>query len=98
MFEEEKPLYLRIRVNPKSATQGFQESLADGTLKIRLRSAPEKGEANAELVDFLAKSFDIPCEKLHIVSGQHDRTKLVKIAPPYPLTILEHPCLKPKNP
>jgi uncharacterized protein (TIGR00251 family) len=95
--EQEKPLYFRVKVKPKSGRLAFQESMADGTLKICLKSAPEKGEANEELLRFLAKSFDIRHEKLHIVSGHHDRLKLVKLDPPYPMTLLHHPCFKPKN-
>ena len=66
--------YIRVKVIPKSSTQGISEILKESidgeevlTYKIRIKSAPEKGKANAELIKFLAKEFTTPSNKISII-------------------------------
>ncbi len=73
------PHYLRIKVIPKSPKNELVETMADGTLKIRIAAAPEKGKANAELTKFLAKHFNVTKQSITIVSGKSDPLKLIKI-------------------
>lgn len=72
-------MYLQIKVIPKSAQTKFVEIMADGTYKFRLKAAPEKGKANAELIKFLAKTCNIHKDDILIISGYTDQRKLVKI-------------------
>lgn len=81
-----KSRYIRVKVIPKSPTQGIAEILKESidgdevlTYKIRVKSAPEKGKANAELIKFLAKEFSVPKENVEIISGKADRIKLIRI-------------------
>jgi uncharacterized protein (TIGR00251 family) len=85
-------MYLTIKVVPKSREARYVETMADGTIKIRLKSAPEKGKANAELFAFLAESFKIESSDIKIISGHTDTRKLIKIPD---LTL---PWPEPKNP
>lgn len=75
--------YLRIKVTPKSRTQGLSEILTepDGekTYKIRIKSAPEKGKANNELIEYLSQYFQIHKDQISILSGKTDQIKLIKI-------------------
>ncbi|PKL36335.1 hypothetical protein CVV38_00285 [Candidatus Peregrinibacteria bacterium HGW-Peregrinibacteria-1] len=74
--------YLRIKVVPRSHKTELIETIHDHngtTHKIRLKSAPEKGKANQELIKFLSKLLDTPTETITIISGKSDRTKLIKI-------------------
>lgn len=71
--------YLRIKVLPKSPKTELTDTLADGTLKIRVAAPPEKGKANVELIKFLARRFNVAKENVSIVSGKSDSLKLVKI-------------------
>lgn len=73
------PTYLRIKVIPKSSKNELVETMADGTLKIRIAAAPEKGKANAELTRFLADHYNVPKTAITIVSGKSDPLKLVRI-------------------
>jgi len=82
-----KSSYIRVKVIPKSPTQGIAEILKESidgdevlTYKIRVKSAPEKGKANAELIKFLAKEFSVPKENIEIISGKADRIKLIRIS------------------
>ncbi len=47
-------LTVRVKVTPRSASSEVVGVLGDGTLKVRLVAAPEKGKANAELCRVLA--------------------------------------------
>ena len=71
--------YLAVKVIPGSAKTEFRELMTDGTYKIAIAAAPEKGKANAELIKFLAKEFKVLKSRLIIISGAGERTKLVKV-------------------
>lgn len=51
----------------------------DGALKIRISAPPVDGEANAELMKFLAKQFSVSKSQLQIDSGASGRRKTVRI-------------------
>jgi uncharacterized protein YggU (UPF0235/DUF167 family) len=46
-------------------------------LKIALKSAPEAGRANAELLEFLAKEWGLPKRALTLFAGVANRRKTV---------------------
>ena len=52
----------------------------NGELKIRLAAIPEKGEANQELIRFLAKFFKLPKSSFVITHGETSRHKIVQVA------------------
>jgi uncharacterized protein (TIGR00251 family) len=72
-------MYLQIKVLPKSRDVGFVEKMDDDTYKIRLRSAPQKGRANEELIEYLADNLNCNADQIFIISGHTDRRKLVKV-------------------
>ncbi len=71
------PLILEIKVVPSS---GRQECIYEtGRFKCYLKSAPEKGKANQELIAYLSKKLTIPASKIYILSGATSRLKRVAI-------------------
>lgn len=72
-------MYLQIKVIPKSPQTEFVERMADDTVKIRIKAAPERGKANAELLRFLAKACGVKKEEVKIISGHTDTRKLLKL-------------------
>ncbi len=69
---------LLVRVVPRSSrTEIVEQSV--GYLKIKLKAAPQKGQANAELIKFLAKHFDVPKSQIEIIHGLTSREKLIRI-------------------
>ncbi len=82
LFEpHKKGLMIRVRISPNSsscAVNGVMDS-ADGSklLKISLKSVPEKGKANKELIDFLAQKMRIPKIDIELVSGETQRVKKI---------------------
>ena len=71
---------LRVKVVPKSSRNEILGPMADGTLKVRIAAAPEKGKANAELCAFLARHYGVPQSAVTILSGASSPRKLVRIA------------------
>jgi uncharacterized protein (TIGR00251 family) len=75
---------LVVRLTPRGGRDALEgiETLADGraVLKARVRAAPEKGAANAALVDLVAKTLGAPKSAVTIVAGAAGRLKTVKVA------------------
>lgn len=73
-----------MRVNIKVVLRAVSTELAgilpDGTLRVRLHAVPERGEANAELMRFLAEHYGVPVSSIHIVMGHTSTRKVIEIA------------------
>jgi hypothetical protein len=72
------PLSIEIKVIPAS---GKQKCILEGenSLKCYLKSSPERGKANTELIRFLSKKLKIPQFRIKIMSGATLRRKSIKI-------------------
>jgi uncharacterized protein (TIGR00251 family) len=49
------------------------------TITVGIRSRPERGKANRELIERLAKYFDISRSNVRIAAGTTSRKKIVEI-------------------
>jgi len=67
-----------VKVKPNSKTQSIEE-MADGSLKVKLKSPPVDGKANKELIELLAKKFNVSKSDVQIKSGLSSKTKLIEI-------------------
>jgi uncharacterized protein len=75
-------LKLALKVIPKSAKDEIVGLLEDGSLKIKITAAPEKGKANSAICEFLAAEFGVPKRNIEIVKGETSSRKLVVISMP----------------
>ena len=75
-----RPLRISVKVVPKSARNEIVEVQADGTWRIKVAAAPEKGRANAELCDFLARQFGVARSQVEVVAGHTSQRKQVVIS------------------
>lgn len=69
---------LTIKVAPQSGRQEFAVDKS-GKLKCYLKSAPEKGRANTELIKLIASLLGVAQETVLLVSGHTTRNKRVMI-------------------
>ena len=71
-------LFFEIKIIPNSGKQKFilDESKQ---LKCYLKSQPEKGKANEELITLFSKQLKIPKNKVVVVSGKKSRNKRIKL-------------------
>lgn len=72
------PIQFDLKVVPSAGRVGLQVDKS-GTLKCYLKSPPEKGKANQELIKLLAKLLHIGQENISIVSGLTSRNKRMSI-------------------
>jgi uncharacterized protein len=70
---------ITVKVTPKSSRTEVVGKLPDGTWKIKVAAAPEKGKANRALCAFLADHFGVPQSRVSIVSGETSHVKRVRI-------------------
>jgi len=75
---KDKGLMIDIEVSPNSSESkvtGYNEWRKRITLKVR--SPADKGKANAEVVEVLSRTFEMPESSIEIVSGHTSPQKTV---------------------
>lgn len=70
---------IAVRVTPRAGRDRITEVLDDGTIKIQLKAAPVDGEANEQLIGFLAKTLHVARSSIEIIAGTTGRNKLISI-------------------
>ena len=68
----------RVRVTPKSRADGVGETLADGTVRVRVRAAAEGGRANDAVLALLREALGLPRGAVRIVGGHTSREKWIE--------------------
>lgn len=83
-YEPYKSGYIiRIKLTPNASFCGFKGFVADANgiqyLKAYVRSVPEKGKANEELIKLLAKSLNLAKSNIDIIGGATEHYKKIYI-------------------
>lgn len=71
--------YLSVLVHPGSKKDVVVQT-APGRLEAWVRAKPQDGHANEALAHLLARSLEIPRERLRLIKGGFTRRKLFKVA------------------
>jgi uncharacterized protein (TIGR00251 family) len=79
-LHRDRTISISVKVVPKSSRNEIVGFLADGTLKIKVTAAPEKGKANAAVCAFLAAEFGVSRKNVRIVRGETSPAKQVCIS------------------
>jgi len=82
--ETNKTATLLIKAQP-GAGKNEIAGLLDGALKVRVKARPVEGEANKELIKFLAKTFRVPKGEIEILNGETGRNKRLRLPLSEPL-------------
>ncbi len=69
---------LNVQVLP-NAKKTEVVGLIDGALKIRLKAQPIEGQANEELIRFIATQMKLPKKQINVVRGLTSRQKTIEI-------------------
>ncbi len=77
LTEKDGRVIFKCRVQP-GASKSSVIGLYGDSLKVSLASPPVDGKANEELIRFLSKTLDIPKSSVSIISGETNRSKLLK--------------------
>jgi uncharacterized protein len=79
-------LRLRVRLTPNARAEGFGGLHEDAEglcwLKASVRAVPEKGKANAALVELVSKASGIAKGRIKVTGGATSRAKVLRIAQP----------------
>jgi uncharacterized protein (TIGR00251 family) len=75
-------LIIHVRAVPRAAQDGIAGIMGGTALKVRVQAPPVEGRANACLVKFLAKKWNIPRADIEIMAGESGRNKRLRIANP----------------
>lgn len=70
---------LRLRVAPKAARARIMGEHA-GALKMAVTEAPERGKANAAVIELLARALGVPKKNISIVQGETSQDKVAEIS------------------
>jgi uncharacterized protein len=70
---------LRLHVVPRAAREGVIGRYGEAW-KVRVSAAPDRGEANAALLEMLAAVLGVRPRDVRIVSGHGSRDKIVEVA------------------
>ena len=70
---------IHVKVIPKSSKTELAGYLADGTWKVKVAAAPEKGKANRALCEFIAQKLGVAKSRVQIVAGEKSRVKRIHI-------------------
>jgi uncharacterized protein (TIGR00251 family) len=72
-------IMLTIKAVPSSGKQSLTYDKNTNIFKCYLKSQPEKGKANLELIRFFSKLLNVTQEDITILKGGSGRNKLIKI-------------------
>ena len=72
-------MIIKAKIKPGSKKGDRMERQEDGTYIIYIRARAHEGEANAALINLLAKTFDVPKTTIKIKSGASSRLKLIEL-------------------
>jgi len=70
---------IRVKVIPKSSKTELVGMLPDGTWKVKVAAAPEKGKANRALCEFLAEHLGVAKSRVRIISGETSPLKRIQV-------------------
>ena len=78
--ENDSKTLLRVYVRPGSSKNEFVGLYGrPSRLKVKIKAPPQDGEANAEIIAFFAKVFDISKSRIEILRGHTSRQKDIMI-------------------
>lgn len=69
---------VKVRVHPK-ASRSAVVGEHGGALKVAVTAAPEKGKANAAVVELLAKALGVPKSSVELIAGTTSRDKVFAV-------------------
>ena len=68
---------IEIHVQPKASRNRIVTQ--EGTVKVYVTAAPERGRANKAVIELIASRLGVPKRAVSIISGERSRTKLLEV-------------------
>ena len=77
---------IEVTARPGASRRGVI-GVSDDRLVIAMHSQPDKGKANDELIEYLAREMRVPRSALLIVRGETSRRKTIRIVTHEPIKV-----------
>jgi uncharacterized protein (TIGR00251 family) len=71
-------LKIRVKVKPNARENSIIE-LEGGYYEVKVTAPPEKGKANARVIEMLSKHLKVPKSKITLISGETFKEKVFEI-------------------
>jgi uncharacterized protein (TIGR00251 family) len=78
LHETAEGVVITVKALPHSARAGVR-GVDGGALKVAVTAPPEKGKANAAVLEVLAKFLGVPRSSLELLSGDSSRNKRILV-------------------
>jgi uncharacterized protein YggU (UPF0235/DUF167 family) len=69
---------IRVRAKPGQKNQSVSE-ISEKTLRISVREPAENNQANRKILELVAEFYEIPHNKLRMISGHAKPGKIIQI-------------------
>ena len=83
-------LIINLHIQPRASREELVGPHGD-RLKVRITASPVDGQANEQLIRFLAKTFGVAKSNITLISGETGRDKRISITRPTTLPPLIAP-------
>lgn len=70
---------LKVKVTPKGGRDEITGFLSDGTLKVRVQAAPERGKANAAVCEVVARALGVRPAQVSVAAGAASAAKILVV-------------------
>jgi uncharacterized protein (TIGR00251 family) len=77
LSKKDDKIIMRLHVKPNSLKQKLVFDTTENQLTIFLKSPPDKGKANKELIKYISKYFEMSTAEISIISGHTSRDKIL---------------------
>jgi uncharacterized protein len=78
-FQQKKFVLLSVKAIPRSSQSECAGFLEDGSLRIKVKAAPEGGKANQEICRVISNLFHVPERQVEILSGRTALRKRIRL-------------------
>lgn len=78
-FDKEKVLTFNVKAVPRASRSEVVSMTLDGAMKVRVAAVPDKGQANEELREVLAKWFKVAKNNVELLRGETSQRKVLRI-------------------
>ena len=71
-------MLITVRVTTQAKRESV-EVIDERRLAISVRESPERNEANARVIELLARHFDVAVSRVRLLRGHHKRSKVFEV-------------------
>lgn len=79
IIQDKGKFSFHVKVSPGADKTEWQAPLSDGTLKLKVKGAPERGKANEDVISFIASELGLNKKLVEITAGGGARLKRIKV-------------------